>query len=52
MKGKEMFVWKVETPLGFMPYEFATEKEAKDYAIGFLSWSGTRYRLVRTRKGA
>jgi len=47
-----MFVWKVETPLGFMPYEFATEKEAKDYAIGFLSWAGTRYRLVRTRKGA
>jgi hypothetical protein len=49
-KGKKMFVWKVETPSGFMPYEFDTEKEAKNYAIGFLSWSGTRYRLVKIKK--
>ena len=47
-----MFVWKVETPRGFEPYEFATQQEAKDYVIGLLSWSGTRYRLVKVRKAA
>jgi hypothetical protein len=50
-KGRnKMFIWKVETKAGFMPYEFETEQEAKNYAIGFLSWSGTRYRLVRIKK--
>jgi len=39
-------VYVIETPREFLPYEFATKKEAKDYAIGILSWTGTRYRIV------
>lgn len=44
-QGNKM-VYVIETPREFLPYEFATKKEAKDYAIGILSWTGTRYRIV------
>jgi hypothetical protein len=40
-------VWKVETPHGVEPYEFATKEEARDYCIGMLSWSGTKWRIFR-----
>lgn len=43
-------VYKVETPKGFIAHEFATKQEAEDYALAFLSWSGTRYRIVATKK--
>ena len=43
-------IYKVETPRGFEPYEFATLQEAKNYVVGLLSWSGTRYRIVKMRK--
>ena len=32
---------------GIEPYEFATEKEARDYVIGIVSWSGRKWRIVR-----
>jgi hypothetical protein len=38
-------IYKVETPKGFLPYEFATKQEAENYAMCFLSWSGTKYRI-------
>jgi hypothetical protein len=38
-------IYKIETPKGVLPYEFSSKKEAQDYAIGILSWSGTRYRI-------
>lgn len=44
-------IYKIETPKGFLPYEFETLQAAKDYVIGILSWSGTRYRIVKVRKG-
>lgn len=42
-------IYRVETPAGMLPYEFKTERAAKDYALGVLSWSGTRYRIHRMR---
>lgn len=45
-------IFKVETKQGFMPYEFETLQEAKDYVMAFLSWSGTKYRIVKMKKGA
>jgi hypothetical protein len=45
-------IYRIETPQGLLPYEFKTEKEAKDYAIGILSWSNTRYRIHRMRRSA
>lgn len=38
-------IYKIETPQGFLPYEFDTKEEAQDYALGVLSWAGTRYRI-------
>jgi hypothetical protein len=38
-------IWKIETPQGFLDYEFETKQAAQDYALGILSWSGTRYRI-------
>jgi hypothetical protein len=34
---------------GFAPYEFATKKEAEDYVIGIVSWSGRKWRIVPKR---
>lgn len=39
-----MFI--IETPQGYLPYEFDTKQAAEDYAIGILSWSGTKYRII------
>jgi hypothetical protein len=39
-------IYKIETPQGFIEYEFASKKEANEYVMAFLSWSGTRYRIV------
>jgi hypothetical protein len=39
-------IFKVETKQGVLPYEFATQQEAKDYVMAFLSWSGTKYRII------
>jgi len=50
-KDTEM-VFKIETPQGVLPYEFATEREARDYVMAALSWSGTRYRIIKERKTA
>lgn len=44
-------VYRIETPAGVLPYEFATKQAALDYVAAALSWSGTRYRIIRTRKG-
>lgn len=44
-------IYKIETKAGFLPYEFDTLQEAKDYVMGFLSWSGTKYRIHKVRKG-
>ena len=42
------YVYLVEVQgQGFAPYEFASEKEARDYVIGIVSWSGRKYRIVR-----
>lgn len=40
-------MFRVETPTGVLPYEFRTQREAKDYAIASLSWTGTRFRIIR-----
>jgi hypothetical protein len=34
---------------GFAPYEFETKKEAEDYVIGIVSWSGRKWRIVPKR---
>ena len=44
--------YQVETPQEVLPYVFATEQEAKDYVMAFLSWSGTRYRIIPAKKKA
>ena len=49
-KAKRM-VYKIETPAGFLPYEFPTKQAALDYVMAALSWQGTRYRIVRARAG-
>jgi hypothetical protein len=38
-------IYKIETPQGYLPYEFDSKQAAEDYAIGILSWSGTKYRI-------
>lgn len=43
-------IYKVETKAGFIEYEFADMKSAKDYVMAFLSWSGTKYRIVKARQ--
>lgn len=43
-------IYKVETKQGFIEYEFADMKSAKDYVMAFLSWSGTKYRIVKARQ--
>lgn len=45
-------IYKIETPHGILPYEFATKAKAMDYVMASLSWQGIRYRIIRTRKGA
>lgn len=45
-------VYKIETPSGVLPYEFPTEQAARDYVMAALSWSGTRFRIIRERKSA
>lgn len=44
-------IYKIETKAGMLPYEFATLEEAKNYVAGILSWSGTKYRIHKIRKG-
>lgn len=37
----------IETPRGILTGAvFATKKEAEDYALAVLSWSGTRWRII------
>lgn len=43
-------IYKVETKQGFIEYEFADLQSAKDYVMAFLSWSGTKYRIVKARQ--
>jgi hypothetical protein len=38
-------VYKIETPSGVL-------QAAMDYVMASLSWSGTRYRIIRTKKVA
>lgn len=39
-------IYKIETPQGFIYHEFASKQEAKEYVMAFLSWTGTRYRII------
>ena len=39
-------MYKIETPQGFLEYEFDSKQAAEDYALGILSWTGTRYRII------
>jgi hypothetical protein len=39
-------IYKIETPQGFLEYEFDSKQAAEDYALGILSWTGTRYRII------
>ena len=41
-----MKIYKIETPQGYLDYDFDSKQAAKDYAMGILSWSGTPYRIV------
>jgi hypothetical protein len=43
-------IYKVETKAGFIEYEFIDQQSAKDYVMAFLSWSGTKYRIVKARQ--
>lgn len=43
-------IFKIETQRGFIEYEFADMQSAKDYVSAFLSWSGTKYRIVKARQ--
>lgn len=43
-------IYKVETKQGFIEYEFADMQSAKDYVMAFLSWSGTKYRIVKAKQ--
>lgn len=43
-------IYKIETKAGFIEYEFVNMQSAKDYAMAFLSWSGTKYRIVKARQ--
>jgi len=43
-------IYKIETKAGFIEYEFADMQSAKDYVMAFLSWSGTKYRIVKARQ--
>ena len=45
-------VYRIETPAGVLPYDFATKKAAMDYVMAALSWSGTRYRIIRVKAGS
>lgn len=45
-------IYQIETPRGILPYEFATKQDAMDYAIGILSWAGTKYRIITRRRSA
>ncbi len=43
-------IYKIETKQGFIEYEFANLQSAKDYVSAFLSWSGTKYRIVKAKQ--
>lgn len=43
-------IYKIETQQGLIGYEFKDLQSAKDYAMAFLSWSGTRYRILKARQ--
>lgn len=43
-------IYKIETKAGFIEYEFKDQQSAKDYVMAFLSWSGTKYRIVKARQ--
>jgi hypothetical protein len=43
-------IYKVETKQGFIEHEFADLQSAKDYTMAFLSWSGTKFRIVKARQ--
>lgn len=43
-------IYKIETKQGFIEYEFADMQSAKDYVMAFLSWSGTKYRIVKAKQ--
>ena len=45
-KGRRKMIYKIETPQGFLEYEFDSKQAAEDYALGILSWTGTRYRII------
>jgi hypothetical protein len=45
-KGTNKMIYKIETPQGFLEYEFDSKQAAEDYALGILSWTGTRYRII------
>jgi hypothetical protein len=42
----------IETKAGMLPYAFGSIAEAKEYAIGILSWSGTPYRIIEQKEEA
>jgi len=47
------FVWKIEVRgRGFQPYEFKTEKDAREFAEATYPWLGVSWRLVRIVKQA
>lgn len=39
--------YAIETPGGILPYTFGSIAEAKEYAIGILSWTGTPYKIIK-----
>jgi hypothetical protein len=43
-------IYQIETPRGVLPYEFPTKQAAMDYVMAALSWSGTKYRIVKRLK--
>lgn len=45
-------VWKIEVRgRGVQPYEFRTEREAKNFAEATYPWRGESWRLIRVPKG-
>lgn len=45
------FVWKIEVRgRGVQPYEFATERDAKDFAEATYPWIGVSWRYIKVIK--
>jgi len=51
-KTAGLLIYKIETPKGVLPYDFETEQDAKDFAMASLSWTGTKYRIIKKRRVA